>query len=61
MSNSLDPDQVRCFVGLDLGLNCLQLSLGYLQTKQVGKELINGKNIQLLNSFVHKGKDKIGI
>ena len=24
MSNSLDPDQARCFVGPDLGPNCLQ-------------------------------------
>ena len=24
MSNGLDPDQVRCFVGPDLGPNCLQ-------------------------------------
>ena len=24
MSNSLDPDQTRCFVGPDLGPNCLQ-------------------------------------
>ena len=24
MSNSLDPDQAWCFVGSDLGLNCLQ-------------------------------------
>ena len=24
MSNSLDPDQAQCFVGPDLGLNCLQ-------------------------------------
>ena len=24
MSNTLDPDQVRCFVGPDLGPNCLQ-------------------------------------
>ena len=24
VSNSLDPDQARCFVGPDLGPNCLQ-------------------------------------
>ena len=24
MSNSLDPDQAHCFVGPDLGPNCLQ-------------------------------------
>ena len=31
MSNSLDPDQARHFVGPDLGSNCLQKTL-------VGKE-----------------------
>ena len=31
MSNSLDPDQARCFVGPDLGPNCLQ---NYQQTTQ---------------------------
>ena len=25
MSNNLDPDQARCFVGPDLGPNCLQM------------------------------------
>ena len=29
LSNSLKPDQARCYVGPDLGLNCLQrLSVG---------------------------------
>ena len=32
MSTNLDPDQALCFVGPDLGLNCLQRTL-------VGKEL----------------------
>ena len=39
MSNSLDPDQARHFVGPDLGPNCLQ---GNQQTTEVyltGKEL----------------------
>ena len=38
VSNKLDPDQAQCFVGTDLGPNCLQ---GYQQTTPVGKELIN--------------------
>ena len=25
LSNSLDPDKVRCFVGSDLGPSCLQM------------------------------------
>ena len=39
-SNSLDPDQVRCFVGPDLGPNCLQrLSADYKKIPLAGKEL----------------------
>ena len=36
VSNRLDPDQVRHFVGPDLGPNCLQ---SYQQTTLGGKEL----------------------
>ena len=36
MSNSLDPDQVRHFVGPDMGPNCK----GYQQRTQVGKEVL---------------------
>ena len=55
MSNSLDPDQARHFVGPDLGLNCLQglsadnkmsdwiwvqtVCKGYQQTTKVGKRV----------------------
>ena len=54
MSNKLNPDQARHFVGPDLGPNCLQRSSaddtskqsgsklfakGYQQTSLVGKEL----------------------
>ena len=28
MSNRLDPDQARCFVGPGLGQNCLHTTLG---------------------------------
>ena len=36
MSNSLDPDQARHFVGRDLGLNCLQrLSADDTSTQRV--------------------------
>ena len=35
MSNSLDPDQTRRFVGPDLGPNCLQML-----SADVGKELL---------------------
>ena len=36
MSNSLDPDQARHYVGPDLGPNCCE---GHQQRTQVGKEL----------------------
>ena len=39
LSNRLDPDQVRLFVGADLGQNCLQ-RLSAEQMTQVGKEPI---------------------
>ena len=38
MSNSLDPDQARRFVGPDLGPNCQ----GYQQTTLVDKKLMHG-------------------
>ena len=44
VSNSLDPDQVRHFVGPDLGTNCLQR----LSADIAGKEL-NTK--QLVDTF----------
>ena len=63
VSNSLDPDQARHFVGPDLGPNCLQglsadnkmsgwiwvqtVCKGYQQTTKVGKEL-NTKKKNLL-------------
>ena len=34
MSNSLDPDQVRYFVGPDLGPNCLQRLLADVPSRQ---------------------------
>ena len=37
MSNRLDPDQARCFVGPDLGPNCMQKLLA--DDAIVGKEL----------------------
>ena len=39
VSNSLDPDQARRFVGPDLGPNCLQrLSADYQSCHSAGKE-----------------------
>ena len=38
MSNSLDPDQAGCFVGPDLGPNCLQ-RLSAEKSSLAGKEL----------------------
>ena len=36
VSNSLDLDQARCFVGLDLGPNCMQrLSADYTSRQRV--------------------------
>ena len=43
VSNSLDPDQARHFVGPDLGPNCLQR----LSADKVGKEL----NTKQLDTF----------
>ena len=43
MSNSLDPDQAWCFVGPDLGPNCLQrLSADDKSCHKRGKELKDG-------------------
>ena len=39
VSNSLDPDQARHFVGPDLGPNCLQNCKSYQQMTKVGKDL----------------------
>ena len=52
VSNSLDPDQARHFVGPDLGPNCLQrLSAYKFKVSLVGKEL-NTK--QLVDYFLAK-------
>ena len=37
MSNSLDPDQASCFVGLDLGPNCKQSLSENISRKSYGK------------------------
>ena len=37
VSNSLDPDQVRRFVGPDLGLNCLQR----LTADDISRQIVN--------------------
>ena len=39
MSNSLDPDQARPFVGPDLGPNCLPK----LSADDTGRQRLNGK------------------
>ena len=49
MSNSLDPDQARQFVGPDLDPNCLQ-NLSADMTK-----VAQGKNIGLLDSVTTDG------
>ena len=42
MSNSLDPDKARPFVGADLGQNCLQklskTTLSWQRVKKMNKE-----------------------
>ena len=43
VSNSLDPDQARHFVGPDLGPNCLQ----WLSAPLVGKELNTKQPVEL--------------
>ena len=44
MSNSLDPDQARHFVGPDLGPNCLQrLSADLLVGKELNTEQLLAK------------------
>ena len=43
VSNSLDPDQARHFVGPDLGPNCLQR----LSADIAGKELIQNNLLKL--------------
>ena len=47
MSNSLDPDQAKHFVGPDLGPNCFN---GYQQMTLVGKELITRADVQFVSS-----------
>ena len=49
MSNSLDPDQARHFVGPDLGPNCLQS----FSTDEVGKELNDGNLDNALTGQLH--------
>ena len=41
MSNSLDPDQVQCFVGPDLGPNCLQK----ISADNTSRQRVNGMGI----------------
>ena len=49
MSNGLDPDQVRRFVGPDLGPNCLQKlsaeDTSKLRVKHCGKQIVQWENI----------------
>ena len=57
VSNSLDPDQARCFVGSDLGPNFLQKLEIYYQTALVDKDLISQKqfnNILCIELFYNK-------
>ena len=41
MSNSLDPDQVQCFVLPDLGPNCLQK----ISADNTSRQIVNGVGI----------------
>ena len=53
MSNSLDPDQARRFVGADLGPNYLQTC--YRQTALVGEDLaksVAGEGLHLCNKEI---------
>ena len=57
MSNSLDPDQARHFVGPDLGPNCLQI---YQQMTLVDKELKKNSHdiFQKMVVKFHRDKSK---
>ena len=46
MSNSLAPDEVRLYVGPDLGLNCLQS----LSTEETNRHRVNLKEVHLHNN-----------
>ena len=46
VSNSLDPDQARRFVGPDLGPNCLQR----LSADDIGRQRVNTLHGRLINS-----------
>ena len=51
MSNSLDPDQARHFVGPDLGLNCLRMfSTDYTSRHRVEVGVVFGK-VNQCNNF----------
>ena len=52
MSNSLDPDQARRFVGPDLGLNCLQ-RLSADDTSFKAHELVHIHCIVLCKNNIH--------
>ena len=39
VSNSLDPDQARRFVGPDLGSNCFRTALKKILTKNVARDM----------------------
>ena len=41
VSDSLDPDEVRLYVGPDLGLNCLQS----LSTEETNRHIVNLKEV----------------
>ena len=48
MSNSLDPDQGRHFLGPDLGLNCLQRFSADKTSVQRVKETMTHENVRVV-------------
>ena len=60
MKNSLDPDQDRHSVGLDMGSNCLQRSINRQQKLplySVARVLIFGMSLYLLSYFVYARRE----
>ena len=52
MSNNLDLDQDRHFVGPDLGPNCLQRLSADEKSHKQGKLMFKGDNLKILTFFL---------
>ena len=56
MSNSLDPDQAQCFVGPDLGPNCLQRLSADDKSRHYWGKSKHSEQIQLTTTYSQKTK-----